>query len=703
MSFMIYDELLPEQKERSARIAHVALFVLPLLFAILGIAAILFLVPDNMKGSGPATSALPAAASIAQDFSSWFEKGFWYAENTPAPLYYTAIAIIFRVFGYAPLYARAATCLLSAVAIWAIGAVVGRRFGLLGGLLAQALFILNPLMMFVSLSSGYYIWGLAPIFIGIDLLDRHHLSQRKRYYFAAALAFLCSGMCRPEHFVLTLAPILLVSVPLFCRIAFCGITWSYPLACALYTFAHGLRVPNSEVTRVSETLGTIFIKWEQLSWRLMIGNLQGTHWVLLAMAMLTVGFFTRTRFLSVISVLLWPFFCALDLTSAGEPYMAHHYYMVSAFLLVFAAGALTVMTKATVRLASRYCSAKGMRVVYAMIAVSIVLTFTPIGRARSLGTVLSSQIRPESRVARDFLRKTAEPSDGIVVDCSPDITWLMAELCTQKNALWAYSSAHQGRPFSDPREDDASIRIYNEFMASAVKPWVSVVRPSWLITPSEQDWAKHARNLNYRSISLRPVLGRKAFYDGCKIPLDLFTIRLGLEFENSAYSVYRLTYQDLPQLLANASPNLLCNGGFKEWQGDRLIGWDVLFNARTRRLIPKTGEEATELAGASPGQPAALTQVLPYPASLSGRRVFVQFCAWGSDPGKLEVNLSYWVNGKCETAKVSHPGGKRWCDLDANFVIPESIDSIPPTLCIINQADASFSARLRSVSVRVEQ
>lgn len=541
MKFLAYDMLRPDPDASAKRKIRRTLSVLPILFGILGLFAIFYLEADNM--GGPASSALPGIARSSNNFLSWFQNGFWYSAVTPTPLYITALAVVFRVFGYAPSYAMAATCLLSVLGYWAIGTVTTRRFGLLGGLLAQLLFITNPPMVQLSISSGYYMWGLVPVFIAIDLLDRYHITNKRWYYFAAAVALLCSGMSRPENFVLAFAPIVLVSAPLLSRAVFCGIAWSYPLLSALYTFANGLAVPNSAVAQKSDTLVKVFTKWVGLSADLLVHNLVGMHWVLLGIGMLVLCAFTRMRFFSMICALLWAFFCLLFLALRAETYFTHHYALVSALLLVFASGAVTEIIWLVTRNARRYIPTKGMPVVYALIGIIVIVALTPLGRAKSLATNLTSQVRQEARDARTFLRRNASSSEAIIIDHSSEVTWFFSELYNAERHLWAYYSVDGPRPFAGIRKDDASIRAMNEFIANGFKPWLIRVRPEWFITQSESEWAKIVPRLIHPQLfGIRPALQRKSFHDGSKIFLDEFTVQLKQRYENSTFTVYELEY-----------------------------------------------------------------------------------------------------------------------------------------------------------------
>lgn len=704
MNVLTYDELLPEKDAATKRRERLRLTLLPLLFGLFGLIGIFGFETDNMIG--PATSALPAAGNIANNFLGWFQRGFWYLPNTPAPLYYTMLAAVFRVFGYAPSHAMAVTCVLSALGCLSVGAILSRRFGLLAGLAAQFLYVTNPLMVQLSLSSGYYIWGLAPVFFGIDLLDRYHFRRQNRFYFLAAAAFLCSGMCRPENFVLALAPIVLVPAPLFRRIGFCAIIASYPALNTLYTFVFNLRVPNSGVGRQVESLGAVFHKWIDLSWHLLVKNQVGAHWVVLGFVMLIWGGTGRTRFLACLGALLWPFFCALDLTSWGEPYMAHHYYLVSAFLLLFAAAGVSEGWNAVSAAAQRFFGVAGKRAACALMVVLLVAAWTPVTRGKAIHTALKGQIRSEAREARAFLLKTATPSEGIVVDYSSEVTWLFSELHRPQRYLWAYYLLHGPRPFDGVRSDPESVRAMNAFIAKGFLPWFSKRRPAWLITPSEREWRAKGSSAHYLSYSLRGALDPGSFHDGGQVPLGTCTAVLKRAYENSVYSVYRLEYLQTATPLAGAPPVntgalTVVNGDFGEVHDSGLPGW-ALVNAKAARVTDDNGKPALELSAVSADKNAGISQEVSLPEGMAGRKCRVTIRAWSRDPDKAGLNLYYYAGGERKVQMLRHPGDGEWHDLTANVAFPAVLDPQPIELLISNRAGASVPARFAFVSLVLE-
>lgn len=700
MRFLTYDILLPEPDAALKRKYRAALWVVPLLFALLGLAAIFILHADNM--SGPATASLLMAVKISQHFKAWFHEGFWYSFNTPAPLYRTALAVLFRLFGYAPSYAMAVTCLLSVVASLAIGAVACRRFGLIGGLLAQILYVSNPLVVKMSVSSGAYIWGLAPVFVAIDLLDRYDRTKQRRFYYAAAFALLCSGMSRPENFILTLAPLLLVSAPLLARVLFGAIVGSYPVLNTLYMLYYGLKAPDAWVGREVETLNVIFMKWAHLSGRLLVENLAGPHWVILAIGMLLIGAFTRTRFLSLISLLLWPLFCAIDLMSWGEPYFAHHYYLVSAFLLLFAAGGMIEISRIITPFAAQRLSPKGIRIVYALIGIGIMLAFTPVGRAKAIVAGLTGQVSPEAREARTFVNKEAAPSDSVIVDCTGEVTWLCSEFYNDKREVWAYNSPHP-RPFYENRKDEESIRLMNSFIAGSLKSWIAVKRPVWMVAQSEKEWTRVKDNPFQRMFCLRPVLELDSLHDGCEIPMGSFTLQLKRECENPLYTVYRLKYAQSIEIKQPEPRNALLNTDFREWQGSTLKAWMTLYGTKAVPVGEDAGTATVELRAASPEKTAALVQSIENPAHYAGRKARASLWAWSATPAMMGMNIYYWDGGKRKVDMLFHPGDGQWHELTAIVSFPETLSGKPIDVLIANRANTGSPARIRSVALQIQE
>lgn len=133
---------------------------------------------------------------------------------------------------------------------------------------------------------------------------------------------------------------------------------------------------------------------------------------------------------------------------------------------------------------------------------------------------------------------------------------------------------------------------------------------------------------------------------------------------------------------AAPGPNLLYNGGFEEWEGDRPKGWaaaegagDTWTPLRPGRVKGLgRGSVAVELPAPAPGATAILAQNLSARWIAPGRPLRFGAMARADAPEQAQVVLQFRAGGELRKVRVVHPGNGAWEALEETVAIPADAD-----------------------------
>jgi hypothetical protein len=618
--------------------------------------------------------------TVSPDLWGWMKDGFWWkGKQTPTPLPYTLIGILFRVFGYDTRYAMALNCALGGLAAWLLARLTRRRFGESAALLGGAFFLLMPLNLFISLSGFTFIWAIAFLLLAVDRLDRFQEDRKTWQYLAAAACLLCAGMSRPEMYAASAVVMCFVRARIPWRVAFLAIVFLYPGAQyirnnLIFESPVGLRILEDQRSRM--TLAQLAAEWWQ-SVHNLVGNSfsRPAQWIGLAAA----AWFglRRHRFLAaLLAYFVVSFFAAYAMRrlSFNHPgYYLSHFTLFSVFL---AAGVDALLRGAAWGLDRTELSRTwriSLRTVAGLAAI-VALLYPVRVQMANYGLYKAD---PRLKELRTFVRTQLDPHDKLALDYFMEVTWLMAELESDPGRrVWWYGVMHKPRPNFNPAQPDLpaeTMARVNAWLREEYAWWIARERPEYLVTPSDEFHATQARINHVRAYSLRTSFG--ADNPAC-LPLDRAgTIVNGdLVYENSAVQVYRLSYPVSKQLLNNA-----------DWRTDGPTlpaSWKISAAGAVGFDTEQAGGKRIRIAEIRPtaGISPFFTQQVPAEGLVrAGDTLCATVEGRSDDSGKLELNVRVsTADRRVLEYKAQHPGDGEWRPITLGFRLPE--DAQPVTI-----------------------
>lgn len=133
--------------------------------------------------------------------------------------------------------------------------------------------------------------------------------------------------------------------------------------------------------------------------------------------------------------------------------------------------------------------------------------------------------------------------------------------------------------------------------------------------------------------------------------------------------------------------NWITNGMFEAWVEDSYPGsWTILSGSVRLESLALEGAYSLRLVTDASGKGTMIDQGIPRDSKLAGRAYVLSVDAKASDPGKLVLVFTYFVDGERIVNIQKHPGGGNWKRLELKGTFPANMDE-------------SFAARVRLVLV----
>ncbi len=661
---------------------------------------------DN-KPTTASTGLVGIHRDITLDLRGWFTDGiWWYQKQTPTPLPFTAIGLLFMAVGYSPMAVLILHAALGAWCGYLLFRVCQDRFGGGTGLIACVLLYSLPLFVYVTLSGWTFVWATTSLLLAITLLDRYHTSKRIAWYFLAAIALACAGMSRPENYMVAIIATAFVAAPWRYRPLFVLIAFTYPLLQYLRNNVYlgappGLHILND--ARSTMPLWDILTEWARDLYRnIGIKSFSPLFMVLGGVGVVVFGI-PRRRFLTAILLYFFVAFAAAYAMRRLANNLDGYYYAHLILLLPFLAHAIWRCAWAVHAGLNKISSPPLLAWGGGAAVVAALIGWNLYQERNWLRSRLFYQIPPEIKQARDFIRENAAAGDAIALDYVGETSWLIGELENDAGGdIWFYAASSGARPKANAARADApaeDIQAMNAWVGAGFREWARSHRPRYLLVASAMEWAEKSTKsktaMLYRMNGLRPALGRDDF---TAVPLDEdgSLLRGRLVFQNDRVWVYET------EVIQSTSYTLL-KADFEDMAGHVPKGWTA---------TPAGGHQIVAVDAAH-GQCVVLNP-MKEEASVVGRKI--------SDaeivPGRLiEIKAEMKANephvavlvlafpaadgSSSINIKSEHPGDGQWHTITAQAEVPAGA---VPGLCYVSvvlRPGASQPVFADNLSVRV--